>query len=159
MPDMLGKSSHHKKNWSLQPLLSRKKNISPLSLSSFKNILHSGLCFESNTLQGHLVPLREVWWVQDRQTLFLVHSKPCPQQDSIQGSHPQKKKSLRHWRKGGLWRMFLKEDRETQFLAALSSSRSLVVGPSVRPSVRRSVGGVCEKVTFRDQKEWVSEWV
>ena len=31
------------------------------------------------------------------------------------------------------------------FLAALSSSRSLVV----RPSVRWSVGGLCEKVTFR----------
>ena len=35
------------------------------------------------------------------------------------------------------------------FLAALSSSRSLVVGPSVRPSVGPSVGHVCEKVTFR----------
>ena len=31
------------------------------------------------------------------------------------------------------------------FLAALSSSRSPVVGPSVRPSV----GELCEKVTFR----------
>ena len=31
------------------------------------------------------------------------------------------------------------------FLADLSSSRSLVVGPSVRPSV----GQLCEKVTFR----------
>ena len=31
------------------------------------------------------------------------------------------------------------------FLAALSSSRSVVVGPSVGPSV----GGLCEKVTFR----------
>ena len=34
------------------------------------------------------------------------------------------------------------------FLAALSSSRSLVVGPSVGPSVRH----VCEKVTFRVSK-------
>ena len=34
------------------------------------------------------------------------------------------------------------------FLAALSSSRSIVVGPSVRPSVR----DVCEKVTFRVSK-------
>ena len=32
-----------------------------------------------------------------------------------------------------------------QFLAALSNSRSLVV----RPSVRRSVGHLCEKVTFK----------
>ena len=48
------------------------------------------------------------------------------------------------------------------FLAALSSSRSLVVGPSVRPSVRPSVGPsvyLCEKVTFRVSSEWVSEWV
>ena len=39
------------------------------------------------------------------------------------------------------------------FLAALSSSRSLVVGPSIRrsvgPSVGRSVGHLCEKVTIR----------
>ena len=48
------------------------------------------------------------------------------------------------------------------FLAALSSSRSLVVGWSVGPSVRRSVRHVCEKVTFvtfRVSIEWVSEWV
>ena len=39
------------------------------------------------------------------------------------------------------------------FLSAPSSSRSLVVGPSVRwsvrQSVRQSVGHLCEKVTFR----------
>ena len=34
-------------------------------------------------------------------------------------------------------------------LAALSSSRSVVVGPSVRPLVRPLVRNVCEKVTFR----------
>ena len=36
-----------------------------------------------------------------------------------------------------------------QFLAALSSSRSLVVRRLVRPSVGPSVGELCEKVTFR----------
>ena len=35
------------------------------------------------------------------------------------------------------------------FLAAQSSSRSHSVGWLVGPSVRPSVGGVCEKVTFR----------
>ena len=35
------------------------------------------------------------------------------------------------------------------FLAALSSSRSVVVGPSVGRSVRPLVGHLCEKVTFR----------
>jgi len=68
-----------------------------------------------------------------------------------------------------LWTLvFSPENRvhkvRTLFLAALSSSRSLVVGPSVRllvgpsvgwlvrpsvgPSVRRSVRNVCEKVTL-----------
>ena len=37
------------------------------------------------------------------------------------------------------------------FLAALSSSRTTVVGPSVRRSVGRSTD-VCEKVTFRVSK-------
>ena len=46
------------------------------------------------------------------------------------------------------------------FLAALSSSWSLVVRPSIRPLVGRSVH-LCENVTFRlfRVSEWVSEWV
>ena len=42
------------------------------------------------------------------------------------------------------------------FLAALSSSRSIVVGPSVGRSVY-----VCEKVIFRisNESEWVIEWL
>ena len=39
-----------------------------------------------------------------------------------------------------------------RFLAALSSSRSLVVGWLVGLSVGLSVGDVCEKVTFRVSK-------
>ena len=50
--------------------------------------------------------------------------------------------------------------KKLNFLAALSSSWSLVVGPSVGPS-----GYVCEKVIFRVSNEsegvteWVSDWV
>ena len=40
-------------------------------------------------------------------------------------------------------------DMTLKFLAAQSSSRSLVVGLSVGWSVGRSVRDVCEKVTFR----------
>ena len=41
------------------------------------------------------------------------------------------------------------------FLAAQSRSRSLVVGPSVGPTV----GHVCEKVTFRVSSELLSDGV
>ena len=43
--------------------------------------------------------------------------------------------------------------KEVLFLAALSSSRSLSVRPSVGRSVRRSVRHVCENVTFRVSSE------
>ena len=50
MPGMLGKSSHHEKNWVSTIIFEFfKKNTPALFLSPSKNVLHSGLCFKSNT--------------------------------------------------------------------------------------------------------------
>ena len=67
MPGMLAKSSHH-----------IKKTTPPLFLSLFKNILHSGLSFESNTQQGQLVPLWKLWYVQDHQIFFSLLNTVYP---------------------------------------------------------------------------------
>ena len=49
MQGMLGKSSHHGRNWVSNTIFELKKIEKKIILSPTKNVLHSGLSFESHT--------------------------------------------------------------------------------------------------------------